>query len=288
MNEKKKEIQVLQEDTLLNCLSQNLKDLSNKQIKSYIKHQMVEVDKKVITNSSTLIKKDSTIVIYFTKRLVPKINLEIIYEDEDLIAINKPSGLLSISNPKEKEQTAFRLVSDYIKVNNPKAKLFVVHRLDQDTSGVLLFSKNLKLKEKLQDNWDSLVKKREYTCAVIGKMPDNGRFETYLAMNHFQIVYSTSNKELGKLAITNYKTVTYKNHYSLLKVEIETGRRNQIRVHMSENGHPIAGDKKYGAKVNPIGRLALHASELDLIDPRNKKLLVLKSETPKEILNLVK
>ena len=288
MKEKKKEIITESAQKLIDIISASLKDLSNKTIKNYIKHEMVEINGQVETNANKIIEKNSNVTIYFTKRKVPKIDLKILYEDEDLIAIDKPSGLLSISNSKEKELTAFRLVSDYIKTNNKKAKLFVIHRLDEHTSGVLLFSKNLSLKERLQKNWNDYVKLREYTCVVKGKMPSEGRIESYLTMNHFQIVHSTNNKNIGHLAITRYKLLKYKNTYSLLKVEIDTGRRNQIRVHLSEQGHPIVGDKKYGTKVNPIGRLVLHASRLKLIDPRTNKILDIKSPVPESITNLVK
>ena len=287
MNEKRKEIIVKNDDTLISILSNNLQDLSLKTIKNYVRHKMCEINGVTETNYNKIIKKDSIIVLYFSERIINNYNIDIIYEDKDLIAINKPSGLLSISNSKEKNITAFRMVSDYIKKDNPKAKLFVIHRLDQDTSGVLIFSKNLKLKEKMQKSWNEIVKKREYICVVRGKTPQSGQIESYLTMNHFQIVHSTKNKEIGKLAITNYEMIKYKKPYSLLKVNIETGRRNQIRAHLSEMGYPIVGDKKYGSKVNPIGRLALHATELDLIDIRNGKILKIKTKIPEEIEKIV-
>lgn len=285
---KEKIINVSKEEKLIDILKNHIKDLSIKKLKSFVKYKMVSVDGQVCTNSSSTIKSGSTVNICFSKKIIPDYNLDIVYEDRDLIAINKPAGLLSISNSKEKEVTAFRLVSDYIKTNNKNAKLFVVHRLDQGTSGILLFSKNLKLKEKLQSEWNELVLKREYIAVVEGKMDKAGTFESYLTVNHFQIVHSTKNKEIGNYAKTNYKLLQYRNKYSLLEVDIETGRRNQIRVHMSEARHPIVGDKKYGSHVNPINRLALHASKLHLKDPRNGKLLKLDSQVPREIENLVK
>lgn len=288
LKENKKEIVINNEQKLIDILSSNLKDFSKRTIKNYLKYEMIEIDGKIETNANLIVKKDSKVTVYFTKRIVPKIDIKILYKDDDLIAIDKPSGLLSISNSKEKEITAFRLVSDYIKTNNKKAKLFVVHRLDEQTSGILLFAKNLKIKELLQKNWNEYVKLREYTCVVKGKMPTSGRIETYLTMNHFQIVHSTKNKEIGHFAITRYKLLKYKNTYSLLRVEIDTGRRNQIRVHLSEQGHPIIGDKKYGAKVNPIGRLGLHASRLKIVDPRTNKILDIKSSVPECIVNLIK
>lgn len=273
---------------LIDCLSSNLDGQSNKKIKSYVKYKMVEVDGKIITNANTEIKSGSTVKIYFSKRTIPEYELDIIYEDKDLIAIDKPAGLLSISNNKEKELTAYRLVSDYLKKDNKHAKVFVVHRLDQGTSGVLVFAKNQNIQEKLQTNWNDIVKKREYIAVVEGTMEKSGTIKSFLTMNHFQIVHSTNNKEIGNLAITHFKTVKTKNTYSLLEVDIDTGRRNQIRVHMSEKGHPIVGDKKYGSKKNPIGRLALHASKLHFIDPRSGKLLKIEKACPKEIIDLVK
>ena len=287
MTEKKKEILVVREDKLIDVLLTNLKDLSKRTIKNYIKYKMVEVDGRAETNPNKIVFKNSKITIYFSKREIPKIDLKILYEDDDLIVIDKPSGLLSISNSKEKEITAFHLVSDYIKKSNKKNKLFVVHRLDRDTSGVLLFSKNLRLKETLQKNWNDIVKRREYICVVEGKLEKKGTYKSYLTMNHFQIVHSTKDKERGNLAITHYETIKYRNGLSLVRVNIDTGKRNQIRVHMSEHNHPIVGDKKYGSKINKINRLALHASELILIDPRTGKDLIFKSDVPSEIDKLV-
>ena len=288
MHEKYKLYTVNKNLSLIESLLENTSITSKKDIKNYIKHEMVYVNGTVCTIATKVLNPGDEVKIFFTKRNIPEFDLKILYEDKDLIAIDKPAGLLSISNAKEKDITAFRLVSDYIKKNNPKTKLFVVHRLDEMTSGVLLFSKNLKLKEELQSSWNDIVKTREYYCVVKGKMPKSGKIESYLTMNHFQIVHSTKNKEKGLLAITRYETIKFKNSYSLLRVEIDTGRRNQIRVHMSEADHPIVGDKKYGSKINPINRLALHASKLSLIDPRTNKELTIISALPEEINALVK
>ena len=221
MKDKKKIIIVNNDDNLLNILKNNFPDFSGKTIKHYISHKMVLVDNRVVVNSSTIINKGSKICIYFEKKVIPAYNLKIIYEDNDLIAINKPAGLLSISNNKEKNITAFRLVSDYLKEKNKYAKLFVVHRLDQDTSGVLLFAKNINIKTKLQDNWNDLVKLREYICVCSGYLNERGTIKSYLTENHAQIVHSTKNKEIGKLSITNYETIKKGNNNSLLRVCIE-------------------------------------------------------------------
>lgn len=284
---KNKTIEVLEDSTLLKILSDNLRDLSNKKIKSYVKYKMVEVNGSVVTNSSKIIKKGSLVRIYFSKKVIREGELNIIFEDDDLIAIDKPAGLLSISNSKEREETAFRQVSNYIKKNDKRAKLFVVHRLDQGTSGVLLFAKNLKLKEKLQKEWNDLVQERQYIAVVEGVPKKPNTIKSYLKMNHFQIVHSTRDVEAGQLAITHFKVIRTDGKRSLLEVKIDTGKRNQIRVHMSEKGNPIVGDKKYGSTDNPINRLALHASKLELIDPRSGKVLTLEAPAPNEFYMLV-
>ncbi len=280
-------LEVKKEIKLIDFLIEYLSGVSRKKAKSILKYKMILVDDCVETNGSHVLKKGSIVKVYFSKRTLPIYDLEIIYEDEDLIAINKPAGLLSISNKKEKEETAFRMVSDYIKKDNKNARLFVVHRLDQGTSGVLLFAKNLKIKELLQSEWNNLVLKREYVAIVEGNIKKNGSIKSYLTMNHFQIVHSTKNKEIGLLAITHYRVVKFNNNMTYLMVLIDTGRRNQIRVHMSEKGHPIIGDKKYGARTNPINRLCLHASSLHLKDPRNGEILKFESAIPEEIKKLV-
>lgn len=287
MKEKAKLLESKKENKLIDFLFENLDGFSKKKVKSLLKYEMVLVDGKVVTNGSIELKVGCEVKVYFSKRILPKYDLKIIYEDEDIIVIDKPAGLLSISNSKEKEVTAFRLVSDYIKKNNKNAKIFVVHRLDQGTSGVLLFAKNLKIKEVFQKEWNERVKKREYMALVENKIESTGTIRTYLTMNHFQIVHSTKNKEKGHLAITHFEVIKRGHNACYLKVLIDTGRRNQIRAHMSEKGNPIVGDKKYGAKSNPINRLCLHASKLYLLDPRGDKILKFESEVPEEITKLV-
>ena len=273
--------------TLLNSISNFKKDLSNKTIKNYIKNGMVTVNNKIITNSSFLLHDGYKIEISYNKRIIPEYNLDILYEDNYLIAINKPSGLLSISNDKEKEITAYRMVSDYIKKNNKNKYIFVVHRLDQDTSGILMFCKNENIRDKMQDNWNTIVKKRGYIAIVDGKLSGNGTIHSYLLENKQQFVYSSKNNQ-GKEAITHYSVLKSNNNYSLVQVFIDTGRRNQIRVHLSEKGYPIVGDKKYKCKTNPIKRLCLHANILEFIHPVTKKLIHIESDIPSGFNKIVK
>ena len=285
----KKQIFIVKEnDNLINSLCKFKSDISRNKLKSYIKYNMVMVNDKIVTKANYEVKDKDIITIYYNKTMIDEYDIRVLYEDKDIIAISKPCGLLSISNDKEKDVTAFRLVREYVRKNNPNTYLFAIHRLDQETSGVLIFGKNERIKNMLQDNWNDIVKKRGYYAIVNGKLDkDKGTFKSYLKENRNGIIYSSKNKD-GKLAVTNYKVIRSNNKYSLLDIDIETGRRNQIRVHLSEYGYPIVGDKKYGSKDKSLKRLGLHAYELSFIDPRNNKLLAIHDDIPKEFLDIVK
>ena len=270
---------------LLDSLSNFKKDLSKKAIKNYLKNEMISVNNKIVTNGSIMLKDGDMVEITYSRKVIPLFDLEILYEDDYLIAINKPCGLLSIANDKEKIVTAYRMVSDYVKKNSNKY-IFVVHRLDEDTSGVLLFCKNQSIRDKMQDNWNTMVKKRGYLAIVDGKMNGNGTIHTYLAEDKKQFVHSVKNK-MGKEAITHYSVIKNNNNYSLLQVFIDTGRRNQIRVHLSERGYPVVGDKKYKCKTNPIKRLCLHANILEFVHPVSKKIIHIESKMPNEMKKIV-
>lgn len=286
MKERKQTFIVDKDINLLDAIFDFKKDLSKKSIKSFIKNKMIKVNDRVITNNNYLLNNGDLVEICYEKRIIPKYDLDILYEDEYLIAINKPCGLLSISNDKEKDVTAYRMVSDYVKSNNKKNFIFVVHRLDQETSGVLLFCKNEKIRDRLQENWNTVVKKRGYIALVDGKMNGMGTIRSFLMEDRRQFVYSSKSGQ-GKEAITHYEVIKNNNNYSMLQVFIDTGRRNQIRVHLSEHGFPIVGDKKYRCKSNPVKRLCLHANMLEFIHPVSKKLISIKCDVPEEFRKLV-
>ena len=286
MKERKQTFTVNKEINLLNAIFEFKKEISKKSIKCYIKNKMVRVNDIVITNSSYMLKKDDLIEISYEKRVIQNYDLDILYEDEYLIVINKPCGLLSISNDKEKDITAYRMVSDYVKSTDKRNYIFVVHRLDQDTSGILMFCKNEKIRDKMQVNWNNIVKKRGYIAVVDGKMSGKGTFHSFLIEDKRQFVYSSKSGK-GKEAITHYEVIKNNNNYSMLQVFIDTGRRNQIRVHLSEHGHPIVGDKKYRCKSNPIKRLCLHANILEFIHPVNKKMITIKTNIPDDMKKII-
>ena len=216
-----------------------------------------------------------------------KKKLKIIYEDKEIIVIDKPSGLLTISTLKEKDRTLFHEVSDYVKKSNPKLKIYIINRLDKDTSGIVMFAKNKNIKYMYQNNWNNIVLKRGYIAVVYGLLDKNkGSIKSYLKEDKKNMIYSTNKKD-GKLAVTNYNVLKSNKNYSLVDIEIKTGRKNQIRVHMKDINHPIVGDKKYGIK-DKSKRLFLHSYNLTLINPKNKKKMEFNSNIPKEFDSFLK
>lgn len=274
--------------TLLEFLKKNVNGSKNN-IKNLLTKQYVFVNGRIETKYDFVLNKNDIIEIRNSKiSSRNNINLDIIYEDNDIIVINKPSGILSISTTSEKELTIFHIVSEYLKSINKNNKIFVIHRLDRDTSGILVFAKNIKTKNQFQNNWNKIVKKRKYYAICSGIFDKKeGTIKSYLKENKNYIVYSSNDKINGKFAITEYRVLKENKKYSLLDVNIKTGRKNQIRVHLNDINHSIIGDKKYGLIKSPINRLALHAYLLELIDPRDGKLLIFKTEIPAEFKKIV-
>ncbi len=190
--------------------------------------------------------------------------MDCLYEDKELLLVNKPAKLLTVGTEKIKEKTLYFEASTYVKKKYPKNKVFIVNRLDKDTSGIVVFAKNQELKKYLQNNWNEVASIREYLAIVEGCVKqDSATLKSYLKEDKTLKVYSTKDSS-GTLAITHYEVLKRTRAYSLLKIRIDTGRKNQIRVQLADIGHPIIGDKKYGSSKNPLGRLGLHASFLRL------------------------
>ena len=264
----KQDIELLQ--FLLEVTSKKRNDL-----KKALKFEQVHVNGQTQTYYAFLLHEGDEVEL--GKKSKQSLPFPILYEDKELIVINKPSGLVSEQTMHNKSETAFMIVNGYLK--KKKEKAYLVHRLDQDTSGVMMFVKNKKLYEELTHNWNDYVLERSYQAIVEGIVKKDGRIENYLSENKMQKVY-ISNKQKGKKAITNYHVLKSVKGYTLLDVFIETGRKNQIRVHMSSMGHPIAGDRKYGARSNPIRRLALHANIFAFEHPFTHQTMTFKTEMP--------
>lgn len=215
--------------------------------------------------------------------------LTFLYEDQDIIVVNKIHGLLTMGTDTEKEKTAYYLLTDYVKKGNSQSRnrIFIVHRLDRDTSGVLIFAKNERVKRYLQDNWKDFSK--TYYAVVHGKLSEKeGIITSYLVENKINRVYSINDSTVGKFSKTGYKVLNESDQFSLLEINLFTGTKNQIRVHFSENGHPVAGDKMYGQPDKGVNRLTLHSASLTIKHPFSKKTMTFKTDLPPYFKSLVK
>lgn len=274
---------VKENEILIEFLKKMFSNLSKNSVKSLLHNEKVFVNGNMTTKYNYELNVGDIVEI---REKIAK-NIDIIYEDKDIIVINKPSGLLTVATEKEKNKTAYHLVMEYLKKKNKNNRIFIIHRLDKDTSGIIMFAKNERAKHLYQDNWNDIVKKRCYYAVIDGKMQNKeGTIKSYLKENG-NMVFSVKDRS-GKIAITEYKVLKERKNISLLDINLKTGRKNQIRVHMKENKTPILGDLKYGEKSKLINRLALHAYKLELINPVTKKLLTFEINMPNEFKTLFK
>ena len=272
---------VKKETTLLAFVMEKLPKQSERNCRRIIANHQVAVGGAPISLfSAELYPEDEVTIAWEPIRKKKRRDLPIIYEDDHLLAIDKPSGLLSVASDKEKKATAYRMMSDYVSMKDRSKRLFVVHRLDEDTSGVLLFAKDRATQEKLQKHWNDVVTKRGYYAIVEGEMEKKeDTLRNYLFEDKTNLMRVAHGKS-GKLAVTSYKVIAEKGGYSLLDVDIKTGRKNQIRVQLGHIGHYVAGDDKYGEPANPLKRLGLHAYELMIVSPIDGRSIELKSPMP--------
>ena len=265
MNRAVREFFVSNSCDLYDFLRDKFPDKSKNNIKSMIDDECIYVNNLLVSEKKYELNKNDKVFVILRQIYAQYHKIDIIYEDDYFIGINKPSGLLSVST-KSSDYTAYSIVRNYM--NKKNKKLFILHRLDKDTSGILLFCKDEKIKEYMQNNWNELVLKRGYLGIVNGNY-DVGTIKSYLYEDKNYNVRSTNNSKMGKLAITHYKAIKKTNKYTLLQIFIDTGRKNQIRVHMNDIGTYIIGDKKYGK--GKYKRLYLHANIFSFIHPITKK-----------------
>ena len=261
---------VNEETTLLPFLFQSMPTLSKTEVKSMLKYKHVAIKGSAVTQFDIPLYPGDTVDINFGRSFYKFNNpqVKVLYEDKWMVVIEKASGLLSVANDNSREKNAFHIMRDYVRHDNPDAELYVCHRLDQYTSGILIFAKDEDLMNEMRANWDFYVKERKYIC-VTENIParTEDTIESLLTQNEHLRVHSTNDETVGRLAVTHYKVIQTRGRYALVDVEIFTGKKNQIRVHMSEMGCPIAGDIKYGAETNPARRLMLHNYRLTFVHP---------------------
>ncbi len=276
---------------LLQFLIDSMPQRKRTSVKELLKYNRVRINGTVLTQFDHQLNPDDLVEVNLTREFPRFYNrrIQLVYEDDDIIVINKGYGLLSMGTDKVKEGTAYSILREYVKWQNPANKIFIVHRLDRDTSGLMMFAKNIEAKNAMQHNWNNMVLNRKYLAVVEGKMePAEGTMRSYLTENSEHEVYSTDNPEEGQLAVTRYRTLKMKNGYTLLEVELDTGRKNQIRVHMKDLKHPIAGDRRYGAKTSPIHRLCLHAQTLRFVHPVTHREMNFSTPIPVPFASMVK
>ncbi|MDQ0061006.1 RluA family pseudouridine synthase [Paenibacillus harenae] len=284
--EKQKAYDVDEPMELLPFLIKHIAGAGRNKIKSMLAHGQISVDGKPNTAYNFPLRPGSTVTLN-KERIVeapPLEGMKIVHEDDDIIVIHKQAGLLSVSSTSgaENEVTAYRQLMAYVRAYNPKNRIFIVHRLDRDTSGLMLFARSEAVQQQLQNNWQETVQERMYVALVEGAVKqEQGTISSWLKESKTLKMYSSKYPNDGQHAVTHYKVIRSDRNFSLLEVHLETGRKNQIRVHMEEIGHPVVGDKKYGAHSKAIGRLGLHARVLAFHHPTTGELLRFETEIPK-------
>lgn len=282
---------------LMTFLMTKINGISRTTAKSYLSKRQVMVENKITTQFNFELRPGMKVTISKDKgkKEFHSSLIKLVYEDPYILVVEKREGLLTIATDSKKERTAHSILNEYVQRSGKQHRIYIVHRLDKDTSGLMIFAKSEKVKFTLQDYWDEIVKDRRYVAALSGDMEkDSGTVTSWLKDNKVFVTYSSMSNNGGDKAITHYKTIKRANGYSLVELELETGRKNQIRVHMQDLQHPVLGDIKYGDGNNPIGRLALHAFKLcfyhpitgDLMEfetpyPSSFKKLFIKTQAPK-------
>lgn len=285
-------LKVTEPTLLLRFLQEKLKGHSHSSIKTLLKNKNVLINNKhIVTQFDYPLKKGDDVSILSLKnkdRILHHPKLNIIFEDESLIIINKKEGLLSVATAHKEEQTAYNILNEYIKSKDKNNHIYLLHRLDRDTSGLLMFAKSKAIQTIMQEKWDEYMLERRYIALVhnIPKQPD-GIIVSYLIEDKSTKMHIIKDSNKGQKAITRYKTLKNNKSFALLELELETGRKNQIRVHLESMGHSIVGDKKYGSPSNPLQRLCLHASTLSFIHPQSKEKMTFNCDVPKSFIEFI-
>jgi 23S rRNA pseudouridine1911/1915/1917 synthase len=298
MTEKKKDkksfkpdtvFKVEQESELMKFLLEKLPHKNKNNIKSLLTSDQIEVNGKLESQYNLRLKPGSQVKIKWERSPVTKSfrGFSIIFEDEHLIVIDKHAGILSVASEGERNYTAYSFLSKHVKRDNPANKIFIVHRLDRDTSGVMVFAKSMNVQHLMQENWRNVITERTYVAIAEGVIEENeGEISSYLHENAAMVVYSDQNPEGGKHAVTHFKVLKRSEEFTLLEIRLDTGRKNQIRVHMKEFGHPLIDDKKYGGTKNPINRLGLHSKVLGFIHPITQRPMRFETPIPRKFMRL--
>lgn len=268
-NSKYTEFNVTEPAELMAFLMKKMDGISRTRVKALLSNRVVLVNNNIQTQYNFALVPGMKVQISRSKNMheFKHRMMKILYEDAYIIVVEKKEGLLSVATDRQKERTAQHILNEYVKRQNRGNRVFVVHRLDRETSGIMMYARDEKTQHTLRDNWQEIVYDRRYVAIVDGEMEkDQGTVRSWLT-DHTFYVSSSPVDDGGRLSITHYRTIKRANGYSLMELQLETGRKNQIRVHMQELGHPVLGDERYGCEVNPLDRLALHAFKLCFYHP---------------------
>lgn len=273
---------------LMEFLMQEMHGISRNKVKAILSGHGVSVDRKLVTQYDFELTPGMVVRVSKHKRST-ELNskfVKIVYEDKDIIVIEKNIGILSMAATTQ-TFCVKTILDEYFKRRHFKCTAHVVHRLDRDTSGLMIYAKNVEVQQILEENWQNIVTDRRYVAVLCGKMEkEGGTVTSWLKDNKAFITYSSPVDNGGKYAVTHYHTLKTNDDFSLVELKLETGRKNQIRVHMQDLGHPIAGDVKYGNGRNPIGRLALHAFRLNFYHPRTREFMNFETPFPTPFVRL--
>ena len=282
------ELVVHEETTLLEFLITSM-SLSRNRAKDILAGHGITVDRRNTTRYDEPLHPGQVVRVSKHKRASQLLNryVKIVYEDKDIIVIEKAEGILSMP-ATAKQYSVKQVLDEYFEKRHFKCTAHTVHRLDRDTSGLMIYAKNIEMAQVLEDNWHDIVFDRRYVAVVSGKMErEGGTIESWLKDNKAYITYSSDvDPGGGKYAITHYHTLQTTPRWSLVEVKLETGRKNQIRVHMQDIHHPVLGDNKYGDGQDPLGRLALHAYRLDFYHPRTGEVMNFETPFPRNFMRL--
>jgi len=277
-----KNYKISDQSTIFEALKKIFPDSSNTTIRNLLKKRRIYVDNTLIVNAKEIIEKDKTISILEITKKSP-FGVKIIYEDDDILVINKPEGLLSVPLDEEKTQNALSILRKYYSTKN----IFVVHRIDKKTSGVMMFAKNQRAVDKLNLMFKNHELKRSYLAIVEGNLKeDEGVWKSFLKENKEYSVHSVEKKEEGKIAITHFLVIRRSKNFTYLKLNLETGRKHQIRVHCKDAGHPILGDKRYSSTSSPISRMCLHSYFLEFLHPITGRKMSFSAPVPQSFKKL--
>lgn len=286
-------LRVTEPQELMEFLSNKMGGMTRTSVKSLLSHRQVQVNNRIETKYNFLLNTGDIVTINsgIANEELKHPKLKIIYEDDAIVVVEKKEGLLTMATVRESnEMTAYSILKSYLKKGNPRAELYTVHRLDRETSGILLFAKTKDVQFSMQSHWHEIVTKRCYVALVEGEPEKNDdTIVSWLTENKKSYkIHSSWTNNGGQKAITHYTLLQSNGAYSLLSIELETGRKNQIRVQLAAIGHPVVGDKKYGSGNSPIKRLALHAQILEFIHPMTHKVMHFETPIPQEFKGLLK